>query len=204
MTVVKEKLETTRRPYRFSYRQLLEMDRAGILGDKRVELIDGELIAMSPPNPPHAIATTELDNSLTLALADRAKVSVQNPIRLSPDMEDRNLPLPDLAVIERKTYRDHPQPEDVFVLIEVADTSLADDRGRKLSLYAEHGIFEYWIVNLIDKQIEVYTEPKGEEYLTRHTYGLTERFAPARFPDLVRQWLPEELLELLSQDNKLS
>jgi Uma2 family endonuclease len=198
MTLVKEKLETTRQPFKFSYRQLLEMDRAGILGDKRVELIDGELIEMSPPNPPHAIATMLLDNRFGQALGDKALVNVQNPLRLSPDMEDRNLPLPDIVVIKQRMYRDHPQPEDVYVLIEVADTSLFDDRGRKLSLYAKHGIFEYWIVNLIDKQIEVYTEPRGKEYLTRHTYGLTERFAPARFPELAQQWLPEELLELLS------
>lgn len=197
MTLVKEKPAATRQTLRFTYRQLLEMDRAGILGDKRVELIEGELIEMSPPNPPHAIATTELDDILTRTLGDRAKVSVQNPLRLSPDMNDRNLPLPDIAVVKRRTYLDHPQPEDVYLLIEVADTSLADDRGKKGALYAKHGIPEYWIVNLVDGQLEVYTGPKGEEYLTRRTYALTESFAPASFPDVARQWLPEALLELL-------
>lgn len=195
MTLVKERLETSRKPLKFTYRELLALDRAGVLEGKRLELIDGELIEMSPPNPPHALATTELGEALILALGERAKVSVQNPLRLSPDLNDRNLPLPDIAVIARRAYRDHPQPEDVYFLIEVADTSLIDDRGKKLELYAGNGIPEYWIVNLLDQQIELYTEPKGREYLTRRTFGLTESFAPARFPELKRQWLPEGLLE---------
>jgi Uma2 family endonuclease len=195
MTLAKDRLESTRKPLQFSYKELLKLERAGLLAGKRVELIDGELIEMSPANPPHAIATTELSEALILALGDRAKVSVHNPLRLSRDMDDKHLPLPDIAVIERRAYRDHPQAEDVYFLIEVADTSLSDDRGKKLALYASRGIPEYWIVNLLDQQIEVYTDPKGSEYLTRRTYGLSDSFAPSRFPEVARQWLLEGVLE---------
>ena len=195
MTVVKGSLESTREPVKFTYKDLLELDRAGILGDKRVELIDGEIIEMSPPKPGHAITVTELSEALTLALGDRAKVSVRNPLRLSASMDDRHLPLPGIAVIKRRVYRDHPLPADVYLLVEVADASLSDDRGRKLELYAGHGIPEYWIINLLTQRIEVYTDPKGQEYLTRSTYTLTESIAPTRFPDTKRQWLPQALLE---------
>jgi Uma2 family endonuclease len=193
MSLVEASLNPARKPHEFTYRELLEMSRAGIFGDKRVELIDGELIEMSPQNPPHAITTTELTDVLVRILGDHAKISVQNPLRLSDNLEDKHLPLPDIAVIKRQIYRDHPKPEDVYLLIEVADSSLSDDRGRKLELYAEHGVVEYWIVNLMDRHIEVYTEPKGAAYLTKRTYGLGDRFAPTRFPDLTGPWLPDDL-----------
>jgi Uma2 family endonuclease len=197
MTLSKDRQEPTRSPLRFTYSQLRKMDHAGILGDKRVELIDGELIVMSPPNPAHAIVTTELAESLSQAFGEQGKVSVQNPLRLSPDLADRNLPMPDLVVMKRRAYRDHPQPDDVYILIEIADTTLTFDSSKKLALYAEHGVREYWIVNLIDKQIEVYTEPKGADYSARQTHALTESFAPKQFPQMARPWLTEEIYELL-------
>ena len=93
---------------------------------------------------------------------------------------------------------DHPRPADVYLLVEVSDSTLIKDRTIKLPLYAAHGIPELWIVNLVDQQIEVYTEPHGEEYLTRTT-PLTGRFALEHFPDDSNQWLPEAILELLEE-----
>jgi Uma2 family endonuclease len=187
----------TKETFKFSYQHLLELDQLGIFGDQRVELIDGEIIPMPPPNPPHAIFVMELGESLARTLHSAAKVSIQNPLRLSLTMDSKHLPIPDLMVLERRVYLDHPQPEDVYLLVEVADSSLLDDREKKLNLYAQHHIKEYWIVNLANKQIEVYTEPKGDEYLSRQTHKLTDHFALSHFPDLVQQWLLEEVMKVL-------
>src|SRR5688572_32562585 len=92
---------------------------------------------------------------------DEAVVSVQNPVRLNEHTE----PQPDLAVIRPSDYRlSLPEPEDVLLLIEVSDTTLAYDRGLKLQLYARAGIVEVWIVNLPAETIERYTEPSGDDY----------------------------------------
>jgi Uma2 family endonuclease len=188
---------TERQRKLFSYRELLELDRLGMFVNQRVELLEGEIIVMPPPNPPHAITITQANKSFTRAFGDLVEVSIQNPLRLSNDMEDKNLPMPDVMILKPRTYLDHPTPEDVFLLIEVADSSVKEDKGRKLSLYALHGIKEYWVINLVTKRIEVYTDPIGEDYLSKRSYGLTEAFALRAFPDVVRAWLPETIFEVL-------
>jgi Uma2 family endonuclease len=102
-----------------------------------------------------------------------------------------------LVADPEKVYADHPRPADVYLLVEVSDSTLGKDRTVKLPLYAAYGIPELWIVNLVDKQIEVYTEPHGNEYFTRITKPLTGRFAPQRFPEDAQQWLPEAFVEVL-------
>jgi Uma2 family endonuclease len=184
---------------RFTYREMLEMARAGILGEnERVELLHGSIVAMTPINPPHARTVRELINAFAIAFTGRAQVDSQNPLRLSHELDDDALPLPDVMLLALRDYADHPQPEDVYLLVEVADTTLRKDRSIKLPLYASAGIPELWIVNLVDKRIEVYTDPQGADYLTRRSYGLTEPFAPRRFPDKAQAWLSEEILKLLS------
>jgi Uma2 family endonuclease len=188
---------TERQRRLFTYRELLELDRAGFFNNQRVELLEGEIIVMPPPNPPHAFTTNQTGKRFTRTFGDLVEVSVQNPLRLSNNMEDKNLPLPDVMVLKPKVYRDHPMPDDVFLLIEVADSSVKEDKNRKLSLYAQHDIKEYWIINLVSKRIEVYTDPVGEDYLTKRSYGLTEAFALQAFPDVVQAWLPETIYEVL-------
>ena len=117
-----------------------------------------------------------------MAFLSVAEVDVQNPLRLSRELDDRQLPVPDVMLLARRDYVDHPQPEDVFLLIEVSDTTLLKDRGVKLPLYAEAGVSEVWLFNLVDKRLEVYTEPQGEVYRTRRTLGLSERRCAAAFP----------------------
>ena len=150
-------------------------------------------------NPPHAAAVSHLNRRLQRVFADRAQIITQSPLRLSDDLEDENLPQPDVMLVAdpEKVYADHPRPADVYLLVEVSDSTLTKDRLLKLPLYAAHGVPELWIVNLVDKQIEVYTEPHGNEYLTRTTRPLTGHFAPQRFPDDAQQWLPETILEVL-------
>ena len=188
---------------RFTYREVLEMERAGIIdGDQHVELLDGQLVVMTI-HPPHAAAVTHLARRFQRALGDHAQVVVQGPLRLSDDMNDVNLPQPDLMLVAdpEKFYADHPRPRDVYLLVEVSDTTLAKDRLVKLPLYAAHAVPEVWIVNLVDGQIEIHTRPHGEEFLTRTTEPLTGCFAPQRFPSVRQQWLPPALLDLLRQES---
>ncbi len=155
---------------------------------------------VSPPNAPHAIVITELAERLSQTLYAYAKISVQNPLQLSHNLEDKNLPLPDITVLRRKAYFEHPYPEDTYLVVEVADSSLNYDRNRKKPLYAQHRIFEYQIINLVDKYIEIYTEPRGGDYLSRSRYTFSQSFALTAFPKLAIQWLPIEVLELLDSD----
>jgi Uma2 family endonuclease len=188
---------TERQRRLFTYRELLELDRTGMFNGQRIELLEGEVIVMPPPNPPHAITTGEVRDTLGDVFGKQVKVWMQNPLRLSLDMEDKNLPVPDVMVLHPRVYRDHPVPDDVLLLIEVADSSVKEDKGRKLSLYALHSVKEYWIINLATKRIEVYTDPVGEDYLSKRSYGLTEAFAVQAFPDVVQAWLPETIYEVL-------
>ena len=182
----------------FTYRDLLELERAGILGDKRVELLGGQLVVMTV-NPLHAAAVAHLNRHMSAAFAERAQVVVQSPLRLSSALSDSDLPEPDVMLVAdpEKVYPDHPHPEDVFLLIEVSDATVLKDRTLKLALYARHGIREYWIVNLKNKRLEVYTAPAEDEYLNRQTYGLFEPVAPQAFAEVKRAWLPKTLAELL-------
>ncbi len=184
---------------KFTYRELIEMERVGIIGeDQHVELLEGQLVVMTV-NPPHSAAVSHLHRRLDRVFGERVQVISQSPLRLSDDLEDENLPQPDVMLVAdpEKVYADHPRPEDVYLLVEVSDSTLAKDRNIKLPLYAANGIPELWIVNLVDQQIEVYTDPQGEAYLTRTVQPLTGDVAPQRFPDESHQWLPDGILELL-------
>jgi Uma2 family endonuclease len=138
------------------------MGEAGILtDDDRVELIEGELVAMSPIGSEHVAATNALNRLLVLAVGDRAIVSVQNPVRLTQHSE----PQPDFAVLKLRDYRAAlPRPEDTLLAVEVANTSLDYDRTVKLALYASSGIPEVWIVDLAAELVEVYRLPAGDTY----------------------------------------
>jgi Uma2 family endonuclease len=140
------------------------MAEAGILTERdRVELIEGELIAMSPIGSEHSGTVNALNRTLVRAVGDRAVVAVQNPVQL----DDLSEPEPDFALLKPRDddyRRATPRPHEVLLIIEVADTSLAYDRAVKRSLYARHGIPEFWIVNLAAKQVEVCRSPTGEQY----------------------------------------
>jgi Uma2 family endonuclease len=174
------------------------MERAGIIQeDQHIELLGGQLVVMTI-NPPHAAAVSHVSRRFQRVFADRAQVITQSPLRLSDDLEDEDLPQPDVMLVAgpEKVYADHPRPADVYLLVEVSDSTLSKDRLVKLPLYATHGIVELWIVNLVDKQIEVYTTPQGNAYLTRTTIPLTGHLAPQCFPDDTQQWLPEAFTEV--------
>lgn len=162
------------RLYRLSVDQYHEMVRLGILAeDDRVELLEGWLIAGMTINPSHRISTHRVRVALERAMPDGWYVDHQNPITV----EDSE-PEPDISVVRGDTgdYRDrHPGPHDVAMVVEVSDASLADDRTFKKELYARAQLSIYWIVNLRDRCIEVYTEPSGPanppDYRQRRDYG---------------------------------
>jgi len=156
------------------------MIRAGILTENdRVELIRGELLDKMPIGDAHVEVVNRLTRKFTKLLDESVTVSIQNPLVLA-DSE----PEPDVALYTRKSPG-KARPGDVYLVIEVADSSLDFDRTVKLPLYAEAGIRELWIVNLLDQRLEVYRQPQLDG-----TYALVsslqpgEEVQPLAFPAL--------------------
>jgi Uma2 family endonuclease len=150
--------------HRFNVKEYYRMAETGVLRpDARVELLNGEIIDMSPVGPFHSSVTNYLIEIFTAASKGRWMTSAQNPVRL----DDYSEPQLDLVLLKPSPdfYRKrHPQPEDVYLLVEVSERSLATDREEKLPAYGRAGIAEVWIVNLTDQTIEVYHEPHFNGY----------------------------------------
>jgi len=148
----------------FNVHEYHRMAEVGLLSeDSRVELIAGEIIEMSPIGSTHGGTVNRSSTFLNRKIGDVVIVSVQNPISLN----DFSEPQPDLALLKpRKDFysKSHPAPEDVLVVIEVADTSVNYDRNVKLPLYARAGIPEAWLVVLGKEVIEVHSQPKNGKY----------------------------------------
>jgi Uma2 family endonuclease len=165
--------------HRFSVAQYHLMLGTGILTtNDRVELVDGWIVEKMPQEPPDASTADELQARLQPKLPKGWIIRAQFPVTL----EDSE-PEPDLAIVRgpRQRYRTaHPTPADIAALIEVSDSSLAFDREVKGPTYARAGIAVYWVVNLVDLQVEVYTEPgtgPAAKYQTRVDFGLEDKVA---------------------------
>ena len=177
-----ETATTRRRRYNVDdYYGLLE---TGVLTeDDRVELIEGEILPMSPIGIRHGLAVRSLGHRLTLLLQERAVLSVQSPLRL----DDWSEPEPDIVVlpgpIERLT-ESHPAATDALLVIEVADTTVRHDRGRKLPLYARFGVPEVWLVVLRRSLVEVYRGPESGRYASKTILGRGQSLSPLAFPDV--------------------
>lgn len=161
------------------------MISAGILTpEDRVELLDGQIVEMAPQDPPHASRIDDGGDYLKALFANRAKVRVQLPITLAPGSE----PEPDFAIvrIDENGYRDrHPQPQDVLLLIEVADSTLRRDRTHKVQIYAKAGIGEYWIVDIKKRQVVVLQDPQDGSYQFEQTFTDNDQIAPLLLPNVV-------------------
>jgi Uma2 family endonuclease len=163
-------------PFRMSVAQYHALRDHNILGeDDPVELLRGILVQKMTKKPPHS-ACTELARVLITALLPLGwHVRGQEPITF-PDSE----PEPDGAVVrghQRDYLGRHPVPADVALIIEVSDTSLDVDQGTKKEIYASAGVPVYWIVNLVDHRLEVYTAPQGDDYASRTDLGPGDRVA---------------------------
>jgi Uma2 family endonuclease len=176
-------MATVRTRYRFTVDEFHRMAAAGVFTeDERVELLEGEITVMSPIGDRHVAAVDFLNDRFGEALRGRALVRVQSPVRLSA----HTAPQPDLALLRRSPdyYRTTPATaRDVFLVIEVADTSLEYDRA-KLSLYAEAGVPETWIVDLQGERLEVHRDPRGARYERTLILQRGETVAPEAFPDV--------------------
>jgi Uma2 family endonuclease len=159
------------------------MAEAGILGeDDRYELIEGEIIDRAPIGSEHASTVVRLSRLLTRCVADQAVVTVQNPVRL----DLRNEPQPDIALLRYRDdfYRDaHPGPQDVLLIIEVADSSARYDREIKLPLYARHGIPEVWIVDLRQQRVDIHRQPEEAAYRETRTATGPDSVSPLALPE---------------------
>ena len=183
-TLVKQEAQTEPTRRRISVDEYYAMAEAGILGmDERVELIDGEIITMSPIGPEHGASVDVGTYFLVSLLGRRAIVRVQGNVRL----DEYNEPQPDFALLKWRDdfYRQQlPGPNDVLLVIEVADSSLSYDRNTKLALYAGFGIPEVWIANIPDRVVETYSDPIDGRYSTERKYQTGETVSPGAFDDV--------------------
>lgn len=163
------------------YRRMTE---TGILNpDERVELIDGQIISISAKNPPHAATNLCAADYLRNLLARLALIRIQDPIALSYNSE----PEPDIAVvqIDRRLYQDfHTAPDNIFLLIEIADTTLETDRKRKAPAYANAGITDYWILDVNTLQVYVFREPGEANYLQETVFNEDDVLSMLAFPEI--------------------
>lgn len=158
-----------------------EYDRlvaAGMFENERVELIRGIVVRISPAGPAHADPIDVLNRHFVRALGDRAVVRVQLPFAASEDSE----PEPDLALVPPRRYADR-HPHQAFLVIEVADTSLAHDRETKGPIYASSGVPEYWIVDVNARTVSLYDTISAGRYTRTRQLAAGARIAPASFPD---------------------
>lgn len=180
-----EKQEIAVQPtrYRFTVDEYHKMTEAGILSeDDRVELVEGEIVAMAPIGIRHAKCVDNLTELFGSVLAGKARLRVQNPIRLEPDTEVQ----PDVTLLRLRDYshdQQHPGPRDVLLVVEVSDTTLLWDRREKVPLYAKAGIPEVWIVNLQQDRIEVYSQPESGNYQTSRRLKRGQSVAVPGFPE---------------------
>jgi len=153
------------------YHRLID---TGFLGeDDPVHLLEGNMVLRMPPNPPYSNTVTRSFRTLVKVLPDAWQLRSEQPITL-PDSE----PQPDIALArgDYTTFRNrHPGPSDIGLIVEVADTSLIVDRVDMGRIYARAGLLVYWIINVVDRQVEVYTDPRPSDpepaYATRTDYG---------------------------------
>ncbi|MCL1469164.1 Uma2 family endonuclease [Argonema antarcticum] len=158
------------------------MIAVGILDNRRVELLKGEIVEMSPEGEPHAYFSSEAGEYLIRLLGNRAMIRSAKPITLPNNSE----PEPDIAIVQRlgREYLEHhPLPENIFWLIEYSDSTLNKDLDTKSKVYAEAGIPEYWVVNLKKRQLVVFRDPQDGEYASKTTLTVGTIY-PLAFPDV--------------------
>ena len=172
--------------HRFSVAEYFTLAEQGLLPE-RSELIEGDIYDVSAHSPKHRQLVRRVRRKLEAILGERVLVFGQSSLAF-----EGWSPEPDVMVLapDPGEYGDrHPRTEEILTLIEVADTTLAKDKGIKLRSYARQGIVDYWVVNVRAEVTEVYRRPHGDEYASKTTYRFDEAFAPLAFPDESHVWL---------------
>ncbi len=169
---------------KFTIEQYHKMVESGILTeDDRVELIRGEIIDMSPIGTKHAACVKRLNKLLSQKLRDRVLIAIQDPVELNDNSE----PQPDVALLKPRDdfyATAHPQPQDIFLLIEVSDSTVVYDREVKIPLYAEANIIEVWLVNINEQIVEVYQQPTAAGYQLMQKFTRGETLSIPGFSDV--------------------
>ena len=169
---------------KFTIEQYHKMAKSGILTEEdRVELIRGEIVEMSPIGRRRAACVRRLVKLFSEKLSQRAIVDTQNPVELS----DRSEPQPDVVLLQPHPdfyEAGHPQPQDIFLLVEVADTTVETDRNVKIPLYAEGGISEVWLVDINEQCIEIYRDPLSTGYQSVQKFQRGQTLSIQAFPDI--------------------
>jgi Uma2 family endonuclease len=169
--------------YRFTVDDYHRLGEVGILGeDDRVELLNGDLITMAPIGGEHRT----LVDSLTLLLArraenDRYRIGIQNPISLGLYSE----PQPDVVLYAPSVLGRHPRPDEIFLLVEVADSSLAYDLGPKLTAYVQAGIAEVWVIDAIRRRVLIHRQPGRSGYENQLEATVADTVTVEAFPDII-------------------
>jgi len=167
-------------PRPISRREFNRMVEAGVFeGGERIELLRGVLVRMSPQSSRHAYAVRRLDRLFQLALQGQVEVCAQLPFAALGDTQ----PKPDLTLVPPGDYLDDHPPE-AYLVVEVANSSLERDRVIKRAIYAECGVPEYWVVNLVAGTVEVHTDPSDGDYATKRTYARGTAIPLSAFPDV--------------------
>lgn len=166
--------------HRWTREEYEQMVEAGVFGERRVELLDGVVYDVTPQSRRHASALRRARRILESLCPEGCEVEVQMPLNVGGG----STPEPDLAIVPRDP-RDYEtgHPVDALLVVEIADSSLRHDRERKLPVYAQAGIQECWIVNLVRNLLEVYRDPVGGVYRANLILRRGERITPLARPD---------------------
>jgi len=163
--------------HRFNVTEYYRLGELGLL-DQRTELIEGIIVDMEPIGPWHASIGDILSKLFIEQAQDRYKVRVQYPIDLGPQSQ----PQPDLVLYRPGTYRDrHPNPADIFLVVEISDRTLEFDLNEKRALYANAGIAEYWVIDVKSKQVQAFVRDGNE---LKQAPTPASRISPKAFPDV--------------------
>lgn len=168
-------------PHKWSVEEYHLMIESGLLTGKSVELLNGEIVEMSPEREEHSYTNDDVAELLREKLQGLAKIRESHPITL-----DNSEPEPDIAIarLPKTIYaQHHPYPQDIYWLIEVSNKTLGKDLTEKSTIYARNGILEYWVIDLVNKKLIVHTTPEGNKYtkVTEYTKGV---ISPLAFPEL--------------------
>jgi Uma2 family endonuclease len=188
-----ERLDTRRKRWtRSEYDALLSSD---VLVCPKLELIDGDLIDKKGKKRPHVVSLRLLANWLRGVFGD-CRVSTEAPIDVAAEDNRTSEPEPDLAVLKRDDteFRSNPQAEDLHLVVEISDFTIAFDRTTKAALYARAGIVEYWVLDIPGRRMIVHRDPEGRRYTSVQAYSEEESVSPLAAPTaalLVRDVIPE-------------
>jgi Uma2 family endonuclease len=162
-----------------------KMIAAGVVTtEDRIELIEGEMLDMAPIGAKHAAIMSRLNEVMVIGTARRANVSCAGPVQLG----ELSQPQPDLMLLKRRTdaYEERiPGPDDVLLLVEISDSTMAFDQGKKLRLYAAHAIVEYWVIDVANRRMVCHREPSAQGYAQMREFKAGDSIASQAFPELI-------------------